>query len=505
MSFAQGHALLIGVGRYAHWSQLNVDLVQADAEKLRDVLCDPHFCGYPTEQVTLLCNEKANRTTIVSALETLATRVGPDDTVTLFYAGHGIYGADGDYYLTTHDCRFIDKKVEPGTGLRDADFLAHLRAIKAKRLLLLVNACYAGTIGPTLGEAEPELDFLSAGLPPAATAAILATSEGRIIITAARAHQKALVGAGPLTVFAQALVGGLSGAGAVTSNRGYISAFALYEHIFEQVHKVASRVNHQQEPELTVLKGIGPFPVALYRGATTLGTFDDDEPLPTDMAATPVDRTTADRMWRRYGRNMTAINTGDGAIAQGENAVAAGERGVAIRGDVKDSPIVTGDNNTIQQARGRNIAQAGPGGSSTVNDHSRRTAFDQRNQTVLGGQTNIEGGVHTSGGTLNTGLMTTGGLPAQVDILSELRKLLAQITQAGQQGLLDDITTIDAESALKKAIALAGKPVPDRQAILAHLTTAQVTISAATYDVVGIGNLTTAIANIVVLVRQSIP
>lgn len=156
-----------------------------------------------------------------------------------------------------------------------------------------------------------------------------------------------------------------------------------------------------------------------------------------------------------------------------------------------------------QTATGRNIAQAGPGGSATVNDYGQHTAFNQAGQTVYGPQTNIDGGVHITGGIFNTGLLTTGGLPVLVDLPTELRKLLAQITQAGQQGLLDEITTIDAESALKKAIILAGKPAPDRQAILTHLTTAQTTIAAA-FQNTATGALITAITPIVALVRQSI-
>lgn len=42
-----------------------------------------------------------------------------------------------------------------------------------------------------------------------------------------------------------------------------------------------------------------------------------------------------------------AKQTGSGAIAQGSGAMAAGERGVAIKGDVKKSKIITGNDNVI--------------------------------------------------------------------------------------------------------------------------------------------------------------
>jgi hypothetical protein len=43
--------------------------------------------------------------------------------------------------------------------------------------------------------------------------------------------------------------------------------------------------------------------------------------------------------------------TGNGAIAQGENAVATGEGSVAIGGDIKDSNIIVGDNNSVVTGR----------------------------------------------------------------------------------------------------------------------------------------------------------
>jgi hypothetical protein len=146
-------------------------------------------------------------------------------------------------------------------------------------------------------------------------------------------------------------------------------------------------------------------------------------------------------------------------------------------------PTTANQPTSIQQtATGRNIAQAAPGGTATVNDHSRHTVFDQRGQTVHGRQTNIAGNVNTGGGLFNSGTIHTGGNltgrdhitnPAPVDLPAELSNLLAQVTQAGQQGLLDELTVIDVESALRKALALLRKPGADQKAVLTQLTTAK--------------------------------
>lgn len=109
----------------------------------------------------LLTNAAATRDGILAALDALAVRVGEGDTVFVFYAGHGEYGDDG-YYLTTHDTQLVGRKVTVGSGIREAELIAKLRAIHAKRLLLIVNACHAGELSPVLAPGAAPLT----GAPP---------------------------------------------------------------------------------------------------------------------------------------------------------------------------------------------------------------------------------------------------------------------------------------------------------------------------------------------------
>ena len=213
-----------------------------------------------------------------------------------------------------------------GSGVSEAELLEALRDIKARRLLLFFNACHSGEISPTLGVEETQtLDSLS--LPETTTDALLSSGEGRIIVTACRSEQKSWIGSGPLTLFGRALVDGLSGRG-VVGNHGYISAYSLYESIFQLVSEAAQQLGKVQEPELTVLKGVGPFPVALYRGASSLGNFDANEELPPGMATRAVNPARSRRYFEQMIRNISASS-----------------QGVAVGGDVKDSVINTGTNN----------------------------------------------------------------------------------------------------------------------------------------------------------------
>ncbi len=152
-------------------------------------------------------------------------------------------------------------------------------------------------------------------LPDTTASALLSTGQGRIIITACRENQKSYIGGGECTIFTHALVNGLRGQGTV-NHRGYISAFDLYTRLYYTVSEtVSKRIKAEQQPELTVLKGVGPFAVSLFRGATTLGAFEDTELLPEEAQVREVSPKQSQRMFRQI------INiTGDGN-AVGKNNV----------------------------------------------------------------------------------------------------------------------------------------------------------------------------------------
>ncbi|HEX9370182.1 MAG TPA: hypothetical protein VF897_04220, partial [Roseiflexaceae bacterium] len=67
MTYATAHALLIGVGNYAHAPNLNVPVTVADASAVAAVLRDPQYCGYPSAQVMLLSDAAASRHNILHA------------------------------------------------------------------------------------------------------------------------------------------------------------------------------------------------------------------------------------------------------------------------------------------------------------------------------------------------------------------------------------------------------------------------------------------------------
>ena len=336
--FMRGYALIVGVGSYKYLPSANIPISVTDALAVNDVLQNAELCGYPPNQVSVLYNSEASRDCLLTGIDALIEKTTTDSTVVFYYCGHGAYGTDGNYYLTTYDTKVTHGEVVPVTGIQEAELIDKMRSIPAKRFLLLFNACHSGEISPDLELVEEE-SFGGIHPPPNAMDALLSTGEGRIIITASRPEQKSWIGVGKLSIFTQALIDGLSGRGIVSNNNGYVSAFSLYESMYISIREAADALGKSQEPELTILRGVGPFPVSLYRGSSPFGTFVPEDSIPSDTATREVNTNHSQQLYQEY---ISMIET-------------RGERSVAIGGNVSESTIVTGDQRTINTNGGAYI------------------------------------------------------------------------------------------------------------------------------------------------------
>ena len=317
MAFTQGHALLIGVGTHEYEPQIDVKITVNDAKAVAAVLKDANLCGYPESQVKVIHDAEATKKGILFELDELAKRVGENDTVFLFYAGHGALGEDSNYYLVSHDARINGDRVIDGTGVSEAELLEKLRSLKARRALMIFNACFSGNISPTLALDDGAPSLATSNPDETTLSALLGTGSGRIIITACREDQKSYIGSGAVTLFTQALVDSLRGKG-VANKRGFISVYDLYETLYDTVSTTVKEAKKkEQEPELTVNKGVGPLAVALYRGAKTLGLFDETEAAPSTGSVRQVDPAKSQRIFQQKVQQSGGVNFGQGNTFQG--------------------------------------------------------------------------------------------------------------------------------------------------------------------------------------------
>ncbi len=269
--FDGGCAFIVGVAGYKHSALvLEAPVTVNEAVGLAQTLRDGTLCAYPSDHVKLLKDPTSRG--LLDELDEFVNQVAGDgkaSMVLLFFAGHGVLGSDGLYYFTTQETELTPQGLAvPGTAVSAPQLLERLRKIKSKKLLFVIDACFSGNVQPSLGPAV--------GTPPTPSLGveILASGEGRVLISSSRPTQRSYYDLkGTYTYFGSALINGLKGNG-VGSSGGYVGLYELYLHVFDSVNQTVGALGAAQEPMLTILQGVGPFPVALHPQAATLGTLD---------------------------------------------------------------------------------------------------------------------------------------------------------------------------------------------------------------------------------------
>lgn len=252
------HALVIGIADYLHITRLP-GIVRQDALDIRDLLVDPERCGYPGENVSLLLDGQATREAILAALAGLAERAGPASAVFVYLSSHGgrvTSGARAGEYLFPVDTILASDDELARTAISGDEFTAALRAIGARKVLVIFDCCHSGGIGQPKDAAAP---LVKAGIPDA-WCERLATGRGRAILSSSRDSEYSYVlPAAANSLFTQHLLGGLSGG--IPSEDGLIRVFDLFEY-------VQPRVTHDQREQHPVFKADleENFAVALYAG-----------------------------------------------------------------------------------------------------------------------------------------------------------------------------------------------------------------------------------------------
>lgn len=306
MQFDKGRALVVGLARYSEVSGLP-NAVLNDARDVADLLRSGEYCGFPAANVRLLLDEQATLRALRGALAELAIASDEDDTVIVFFSGHGArlgQAPEETSALVPFDTRFSDLE---GSTLSESELSLSLAKIKAKRLLVLIDACHAGGAGVLKGAAGNGRFGLVEK-----TLQRLATGTGRVIMASSRASETSLVMAGARnSVFTERLLEALRGH-ARTNGDGLIRVFDIFNYVAEHV---AQTVPGQQHPIFKASDLEDNFPVALQRGGTKsagLETGSEDgwrelEQLLADLyPAGPTDQ----EIWSRAGGDLSRLKLG---------------------------------------------------------------------------------------------------------------------------------------------------------------------------------------------------
>ena len=258
-TFVNGHAVIIGIANYLSVSPLP-ETVLNDARDVASVLTSDAHCGYNHRNVCLLLDGNATLARIQGALSFVAKSSGPDDTVIIFFSGHGALLGDSDDPLSAIlpvDC---DGRTLDSSSLSETEFSAALRQISARRLVVLIDACHSGGAGSFKVEGSPKLQTLRFS---EKSLDRLSQGTGRVLMASSRASETSLVLQGARnSVFTGHLLEILNGRGR-TSGDGVIRVFDIFNHVAERVKRT---VPGRQHPIFKASDLEDNFPVVLDRG-----------------------------------------------------------------------------------------------------------------------------------------------------------------------------------------------------------------------------------------------
>jgi hypothetical protein len=132
-------ALLIGIDQYQHVPKL--ESAVRDVQEVREVLAQRY--GFAREKIIELINGQATREGIENALYQLRKKAGKDDSVFIYYAGHGQIDQDDQvgYWVPVEG-----KAQSPGTFISNARIRDEIARMKAKHVYLVADSCFSGTL-----------------------------------------------------------------------------------------------------------------------------------------------------------------------------------------------------------------------------------------------------------------------------------------------------------------------------------------------------------------------
>lgn len=255
-TFSNGYALLIGIGA-------DLPVTVKDATALYNLLINPSYAAYSTQQVDLLTETSATRQQILAAFDQLIERVSqnPEATVVVYYSGHGgrIEGLDGksEYFLIPYG---FDRSRVVDTAISGEEFTEKIEAIKARKLVVLLDCCHAAGV-PSLKEAGKT--FTKSPVPPDLLN-VLGSGSGRVVVTSSREDEYSYTG-NPYSAFTTCLLEALQGR-AIVNKDGYARILDILIYLFDQVPKRASGPQH---PFVNKVSDLGDnFPLCYYAGGS---------------------------------------------------------------------------------------------------------------------------------------------------------------------------------------------------------------------------------------------
>jgi uncharacterized protein len=238
LNFGRYYALVIGNQHYTSMQHLQTPL--RDAERAAKVLADKY--GF-TVQVL----EDANDISMLRAINDLNNVLQPEDNVLIYYAGHGTRLQSGQtesgYWLPVN----ADPPPKDTYWVPNEQITGHLGRLKAKRVLVVADSCYAGLLST-----DPSYMFFDSKVGYTEDYVTYKLAKRSRMLLSSGGDQPVLdTGGGVHSVFARAFLDELE------SNQQILSTPELFSRLQKRVQASAAQNEFVQTPQFKSIKGAG--------------------------------------------------------------------------------------------------------------------------------------------------------------------------------------------------------------------------------------------------------
>jgi tetratricopeptide (TPR) repeat protein len=232
MGEGKKRALVIGIDEYEDeqgFSKLNY--AKNDANDIKDILENQEIGGFEV----ISCIGKPTRSEVAEKLGEIFGKAREDDTVLIYFSGHGKLDDNNELYLAFHDTK-SDNLI--GTSIDLETIKKMIARSKCKNKALIIDSCYSGGAGAMAEKGGPEVEIDNSLKP------IL--DVGAIVFSASQKLQKSFESADKKHgVFTHYLLKGLREGEADDGKDPYVSINDLYKYVSEQVE---AETNSKQMP-----------------------------------------------------------------------------------------------------------------------------------------------------------------------------------------------------------------------------------------------------------------
>ena len=135
------YVVAIGVSDYEN-GKYNLEYACKDAEDFSSAIADGFGDCYSSIKTLVVRNEEFDNNSCERIRDFLSCS-DRDDTVILFYAGHGVLDSEFDYYLATGKMDFNNPKAG---GILYEDFVGLFEGTRALERYCFIDACHSGEI-----------------------------------------------------------------------------------------------------------------------------------------------------------------------------------------------------------------------------------------------------------------------------------------------------------------------------------------------------------------------